>query len=182
MDPHVEQQFAGRLLSGERVLWSGRPGLGIRVRHGDIIMIPFSLAWAGFVIFWLYRAFQEGQPFFFRFWGIPFLLIGAYLVMGRFPADARRRGRTYYCVTDQRVIVLVQPDSCTTFNLRTLPGLTLTERPDGTGDVVLANTDGRYVATGGWVPRGSVAPTMLEFLESPRNVYDIISRAQQRVV
>jgi hypothetical protein len=39
-------------------------------------------------------------------WGIPFLLIGNYMVWGRFLADAWLKRRTYYAVTNRRVLVL----------------------------------------------------------------------------
>jgi len=39
-------------------------------------------------------------------WGIPFLVMGNYLVWGRFLWDAWLKRRTYYAVTDRRVLVL----------------------------------------------------------------------------
>jgi hypothetical protein len=39
-------------------------------------------------------------------WGIPFLVIGNYMVWGRFLADAWLKRRTYYAVTNRRVLVL----------------------------------------------------------------------------
>ena len=39
-------------------------------------------------------------------WGIPFLLIGQYMVWGRFLLDAWLKRRTYYAVTNRRVLIL----------------------------------------------------------------------------
>jgi hypothetical protein len=39
-------------------------------------------------------------------WGIPFVLIGQYLIWGRFIYDAWLKRRTYYAVTNRRVIVV----------------------------------------------------------------------------
>lgn len=39
-------------------------------------------------------------------WGIPFLLVGNYMVWGRFLMDAWRKRRTYYALTSQRAFVL----------------------------------------------------------------------------
>src|SRR5437899_365791 len=47
-----------------------------------------------------------GAPFFFKLWGIPFVLVGIYVMIGRFFVDARQRSRTYYGLTDQRVIII----------------------------------------------------------------------------
>jgi hypothetical protein len=39
-------------------------------------------------------------------WGIPFLIVGNYLVWGRFLVDAWLKRRTYYAVTNRRILVL----------------------------------------------------------------------------
>jgi hypothetical protein len=39
-------------------------------------------------------------------WGIPFLIFGNYFVWGRFLVDAWLKRRTYYAVTNRRVLVI----------------------------------------------------------------------------
>ncbi len=39
-------------------------------------------------------------------WGVPFVLIGQYLIRGRFWYAAWLKGRTHYAVTNRRVIVV----------------------------------------------------------------------------
>lgn len=41
-------------------------------------------------------------------WGIPFLLIGNYMVWGRFFVDAWLKRRTYYALTDRRALIVQQ--------------------------------------------------------------------------
>jgi hypothetical protein len=181
---HTDEESIGRFLeAGERVLWVGRPGQGIRLRADDRFAIPFTLLWAGFFVFWEYRAFHEPKVI-FRIWGIPFLIAGAWLSVGRFFTDARRRARSVYAVTYRRILVIVnsEPASISTFNLRTLPAVTLAERGDGSGDVVLDASDNRHIAIGGIRPEGSPPPAMLEFLPDAQRVYGVICEAQRRAV
>src|SRR6476659_2074117 len=90
------------LTPGERLLWSGQPLPGIRLRASDAFVIPFSILWCGFALFWEFTAVTKGAPFFFMLWGIPFVLAGLYFVFGRFFIDAGTRERTYYGVTSDR--------------------------------------------------------------------------------
>ena len=69
-------------------------------------MIPFSLMWGGFSFFWEYEAVKSGGPLFFDLWGVPFLLVGLYMIVGRFFYEAMLRSRTYYGLTNQRVIII----------------------------------------------------------------------------
>src|SRR5262245_45632961 len=125
MNPDAEHELSTFLDRGERLLWSGQPGAGIRVRSGDAFMIPFSLVWAGGCVYWAYNAFQNGQSTFNRIWILPFLVFGVYLVFGRFISDAQRRAGTFYGVTDRRVLMVKSGGTCTSLDLKTLPGLTL---------------------------------------------------------
>jgi hypothetical protein len=51
-DPSAEAEVRRELGPQEDLLWSGRPRGGIRFRSQDALMIPFSLLWAGFAVFW----------------------------------------------------------------------------------------------------------------------------------
>lgn len=99
--------------SGESVLWSGRPKPGVIFHKQDILMIPFSLLWGGFAIFWEFSAAgitgfsrHASPPGFFLLWGVPFVLIGQYLIWGRFIYAAWLSRRTFYAITNRRVVVV----------------------------------------------------------------------------
>jgi hypothetical protein len=91
--------LTGIVEPGESLIWAGRPAQGLRLTRSDLLTIPFSLLWV-----WL---IGDAVPLLFRLWGIPFVVIGLYLIAGRFFVDARRRARTYYGLTDTRVLIVV---------------------------------------------------------------------------
>lgn len=82
-----------RLLQGEKVLWCGRPQRGLLFTGRDALLIPFSFVWGGFAIFWETMVLRMGAPAWFRFWGVPFVLMGLYMIVGRFALDAWIRNR-----------------------------------------------------------------------------------------
>jgi hypothetical protein len=102
------------LTAGETVLWAGQPDPSVRLHREDVFLIPFSLFWGGFSIFWELgvagywgSGSNAGKQWFFgMIWGIPFVLIGQYLIWGRFLVAAWKKRRTYYAVTTRRVIVV----------------------------------------------------------------------------
>ena len=116
LNPDSLTAIQPELLSGERVLWAGQPNTTTIFHKEDGFLVPFSLLWGGFAIFWEATAagFLGNRPhpkpisYFALLWGVPFVLIGQYLIWGRFFYAAWKKKRTHYAVTDRRVIVVQQ--------------------------------------------------------------------------
>jgi hypothetical protein len=169
------------LLSGEKLLWSGRPSGGLKLRKSDAVTIPFSLIWAAFAIFWETTAILSKAPFFFWLWGIPFVLVGLYIVFGRFLFDAWLRARTVYGVTNQRVLSYCgRSGALTSLPLLTLSKITVTEHQDGTGTISFGEEDPAASSRSrtGYPPREGSA---LEFIPDVRYVSSIIHAAQMKL-
>ncbi|WP_340644779.1 hypothetical protein [Phenylobacterium sp.] len=106
VDPKIAGRMQPYLMAGERLTWTGQPPAGLMLGARDLFLIPFSMMWGGFAIFWESNVLRSGAPGFFALWGVPFVLIGLYLIFGRFFVDAWVRGRTSYALTNGRALVL----------------------------------------------------------------------------
>jgi hypothetical protein len=103
----AQNRIAGELASGERLLWSGRPDSRRWFYAQDAVLVPFSLAWGSFAIFWEASVLSSrgaGGSVVNALWGVPFVAIGLYLIAGRLFARRWIRRHTLYALTDQRVI------------------------------------------------------------------------------
>ena len=173
-----------QLSPGERLLWSGQPRQGLFFRASDTLAIPFSLLWGGFALFWNFGVWSSGAPIFFRLWGVPFLVMGAYLVFGRFFVDAWMRSKTYYAVTNERVIILsgIFTRDVKSLNLRTLSDISLTERQDLSGTITFGPT-GEGSGWGSNFPfstrRNEPIYPALDSIPNAKRVYEIIREAQR---
>jgi hypothetical protein len=114
IDPQTATKLQPELFTGERIHWAAMPNPKIIFHSDDWTGIPFSLVWTGFFVFWEGQALgiwrdnpRPHAPSTFEIlWGIPFLLFGQYMVWGRFFGDAWLKRRTYYAVTNRRVLIL----------------------------------------------------------------------------
>ena len=175
--------FRPYLLSGERILWTGQPKQGLTLGKRDAILIPFSLMWCGFIIFWnidVWSAPKTGTPddWFFELWGLPFLAFGLYLVLGRFLHDAWIRKNLVYAVTDRRILFR-RGTRITSRDIKSLPMLEFSERRDGTGTIVFDSEDLGYSLlmkrnTFGDYTLSSDANRQFFRVEDARRVYGII--------
>jgi hypothetical protein len=100
------------MLTGGTTHWAGIPNPEIIFHSDDWVAIPFSLVWGGLMIFWEAGALGTSAncsktgngDVFMILWGIPFVLCGQYLIWGRFFHDAWLKRRTFYAVTNRRVL------------------------------------------------------------------------------
>jgi len=88
----------------ERVLWRGGPDPEVTFGPEDKFLIPLSLMWGGFAAFWEIGVSEVGSGL-GSIVGIPLVVIGLYLIFGRFAYKRWTRRHTRYAISDQRIIV-----------------------------------------------------------------------------
>ena len=124
----------------------------------------------------------KGAPFFFMLWGIPFVLFGIYIVFGRFIVDAQARERTFYGLTNERIIIVSGLFSRQTksLQLRTLSDISLTERADGSGSITFGpqHPMARRIPFA-WPGAGLYAAPGFEMIDRAKEIYELITRTQK---
>jgi hypothetical protein len=164
--------FDEHLVAGEKVLWVGRPDPAKRFSKSDRFAIPFSLMWGGFAIFWEATAIAGGAGPFFALWGIPFVAIGVYIMVGRFFYRARLKRRTWFAVTNKRALKLERRkngDAVEALFLDTIPAVNRDVGKDGSGSVLFGSA-GRWQSD---LANSGMPAFFLTNVQLPLTFYDI---------
>lgn len=147
------------------------------------MLVPFSLMWGGFAIFWnamvwfapADRSSGGGPDWFFKLWGLPFLIIGLYMIAGRFIHDAQIRKKMFYAISDHRVLIL-RGSKLTSLDIHRLPRLELTEHGSGSGTVAFeAGNSSSFAGMNGfsgWLPALGTGAQFYR-IENARKVYEL---------
>ena len=135
----VHNELREYLNKNESLLWAGKPKSGFFFRQIDTFLIPFSLFWCGFITFWIYSAYTTDAPFVFLLFGIPFALIGLFLLFGRFFYDIKQRKNTIYGLTEKRIIIksTLFSKKIQSIYLQRLSNIQYIEKPDGSGSITM---------------------------------------------
>ncbi|HEX8298697.1 MAG TPA: hypothetical protein VF594_05990 [Rubricoccaceae bacterium] len=138
------------LAPGEMVEWAAQPDAR-RVALTGFAVWLFAIPWTAFSLFWTAMASLTVEDWTslsvaFPLFGVPFIAIG--LAMLSTPWWAWRGARrTLYAVTDRRAILFeasgLRAITVRSFRPEALRDVRRTERPDGSGSLVFAQTEGR---------------------------------------
>ena len=144
----IDARLQREIREDERLVWWGRP-VPKRYARSSWVLVIFGIPWTAFVILWMALALAplfKGNPnnggaieVCFSLWGIPFLLVGIWLLTS--PLWSRRRAkRVCYALTDQRIIIL-QAGMFGSVEVRSillanLGQFTKREYEDGSGDLI----------------------------------------------
>jgi len=172
----------------ERLLWAGQPKQGFVFRASELFLTPFALLWCGFAISWEWRVFQApNTPVFFVLGGIPFVVIGLYLVFGRFLVESAQRTKTFYGVTNERVLIVsgLFRRNVKSLNLCNLSGLSLSESSNGEGAISFGGGSPFSSVFGGfsgWPGMDAYLGPRFDLVQNAKAVYETIRGAQRASV
>ena len=184
----ARQVVSRELLPHEIILWHGKPNLRKIFTKYDVFLIPFSLFWGGFAIFWTISASAESNLF--GMFGIPFVVIGIYFIFGRFFIKKRNKRNTYYAITNKRIFVLnTRRDgtkkSIVSSNIDTISSETISIDKNGIGTIIFGSISSWEMVNlniGMDVFMGSSHSNLVAFfdIDDCENVLKVYRRASQR--
>jgi len=163
LDPELRQIIGRELHPGETLQFSARARPGAVVL-ASLPMFLFAIPFTGFAVFWMVMAGigtmnveQDMGPFrFFPLFGLPFLLVGLFMLSAPLRAFLGA-GRTLYAITDQRALTLRTGRSTRVISYypRDIGNPTRTEKADGSGNLMFAEEwrrgkRGRYAVSVGF--------------------------------
>lgn len=182
MSSDAENIISPHLESGESIIWTGRPRQGIIFRASDTWLVPFSLIWCGFAIFWAYSAMVSNSPLFFKLIGISFVLMGVNFVVGRFLLDAKKRTSIYYGITNRRILIVFagRTKHFKSLNLQTLTDISFLESANGRGTITFGSIDRwEEMQELQWAGFSNRLMPRFEQIENVKDVYTKIFEAQK---
>ena len=147
----MENIFQEELLKDEGILWMGQPNPNIKYTSMDWFLIPFSIMWGGFAIFWELSALGisfvtsangSNAPIIFPLFGIPFIIIGLYFIFGRFMYKKWKKKRTYYAITNKRVLIVTNNTNSKNIVaefIASIPAINYSQKNNGTGNIRFGN-------------------------------------------
>ena len=179
------------LTPGESVLWAGQPSPRITFHRQDLFFIPFSLMWGGLAIFW-----EAGVAGFWGssgtrlrgpwllglIWGIPFVVIGQYLIWGRFLYAAWEKKRIHYAVTNRRLIAVRSGSSrlMASCYIDTLLTLIKEGRSNGIGTLRFAEVPAAANGRSTWASWDGLAVPSFVDIDDVDSVYRLVSDLRER--
>lgn len=142
--PNAKNIFKDQLSGKEQILWASPPKQGLQFRTSDKYMIPFSLLWCATVVVWEWFTLGMGELGTTMAWfGVPFMLIGLYLLIGRFFMDAFVRKHIFYAISTKKLLVKTGKWNRSTdiFPLKSIHRLTLETGKKGSGTLRCYDTN-----------------------------------------
>lgn len=165
------------LREGELIVWTGRPKSGIRLIESDRIFLPMSIILIGFSGFLDYVMIYYQPGIFYILITATLNIIAVYTSFGRFILSKMRRERTFYCITNQRILKHIKQSPLpkwSTLPLKNLEKIEYTHEHDGTGFILFGDTNPLFPWLLGSINFSKEEFPGLEMIEDVKKVYELI--------
>jgi membrane protein implicated in regulation of membrane protease activity len=190
-------EFEPRLRPGERLLWVGHPDSRVLFAPADAYLVPFSVIWCvvlGVILtqFLASGSRQQGElAYQVVLW--LFVIVGLYMLVGRFIYKRIRNASTRYAVTTQRALILIGSRTSLEVPItgrstamrvsRNGRHITVTWGAEsGTATAGALRQQGTAPNTGtDWMSRGRPAPFAFYDVEDPDELREAIETAERAV-
>jgi hypothetical protein len=175
----MRSPLESELLQGERILWEGRPVAKRRFSGNDAATLAFGLFWLTFTIGGAFASIVNREWAALAFMAL-FVGVGFLMVPGHWIWRSWKRRRTYYALTDRRVLAVLQGrrrrETRAAF-LDGIPAIATDLRSDGSGTVTFGaapanESDGYPLGT-------SSAVTFFDILDG-RYVAELVDKLRTR--
>jgi hypothetical protein len=146
--PSAREIFADELLRHEEIVWQGKPEASALFTRGDVFLVPFGITWGGFALAWEAlvlvallsgedKAANGGSLWFMAVFGLIFVAVGLYMLVGRFLVKRWSKAKTHYALTNMRALAF---SNFVGQNIRSVPikelgSLRKSSRSDGIGTI-----------------------------------------------
>jgi hypothetical protein len=183
--------FTDDLQSGETLHWTARPDPKLWLNRSDLFLIPMGLFMLSISIFWTFGAAGvlhdsfHGAPPIFLVPGFFMVVFALYLLFGRLIVRHRKRLRTYYAVSDRRVVQLVDGRNRRFLStmLDSLPTTQKALKRNGSGTLTFGQLDPRIAmiqGTGMWFPGMEQTCVVFEDIPDAAGVYRMIMELRDK--
>ena len=134
----------------------------------SLFIIPFTILWFAFVLFWEIAAWASGAPILFLFFGGLFVTMGFYITISRFFVASKEYDNLYYVLTDKRAIIQqgISNSEFQFVDLKKLSDIELHLKSSGKGDIIFGSKGVMRFYIPGW-------PMMRKFYALPPAFYGI---------
>ena len=162
----------------------------------DIFIIPFGLIWGGFALLWEANEivqlliFDKDYSFAIGLvhilFGLPFVFVGVYLVIGRFVFKKRDKKNTLYVVTDKRILIIKDsPERVTPLYINQIDSINKSISGSGLGTIKFGidSPFHRFYSNTGlevpWLFHGGSAPAFYD-IHDTEAVFDILNSIKSK--
>jgi hypothetical protein len=193
MNEDIANQFNDELTAGERIEWCGKPYQGIFFEKEDIVRLIPNIVFSSLFVFIFLRFFLN----IISFLGIVVFIILSTLVTfsaismlaGKLIIGPWRRRKTFYAVTNQRIIIIsgIENRNIKSIRLNGLKEINVSYRKNGKGIIRFGNAvetpwDSRFTTHLYYLVERNVYNPEFDMIDDVKKVYNLIKKLQNESI